>query len=150
MTKKQVLALIMVLATGLSACSPADADGIDDTIDDATAAAIETAESATDTTLSEDSAESLAKLQTTLDVLTAQLAGVELDPSMEAAWSEIQVRVTDAVVSARLDMEFDQSTLVDSLDAFEDALEQTSPSPDLWSAWNEFRDAWTMFVAATG
>lgn len=148
MTKTRTLALIMALATGLTGCSAADTAQVDDTIDDATVAAVETAEAVTDTTLTESSAEAIAKVQTTLDVLTAELDGVELDPSVEAAWSEVQVRVTDAVVSAQSEADFDESALGDSLDTFEERLEEAVPSPELWSAWNEFRAALTDFVAS--
>lgn len=145
----KTLALILALAAGLTACSAADTAHVDETIDDATAAGVETAEAATGTTLTESSAESIAKVQTTLDVLTAELDGAEVGQSVEAAWSEVQVRVTDAVVSAQSEAEFDESALGDSLDTFEERLEEAVPSPELWSAWNEFRAAVTDFVAST-
>ena len=141
MTKTRTGALVLAVAVGMAACSGADTAEVDDTIDDATAAAVDTAEAATDTTLNESSADAVAKLQTTLDVLTAELDDAELDPAVVAAWSEVQVRVTDAVVAAESESEFDSADLEDSLDSFEDTLEETAASPELWSAWDEFRAA---------
>lgn len=146
MKKTRMLALTLVLAAGVTACSGTDT--VDDTIDDATAAAVETAEEATDTTLAEDSAEAVAKLQTSLDVLTAELDDAELDPAVETAWSEIQVRVTDAIVAAQAETEFDDSVLEDSLDSFEEQLDAAEPAEELESAWDEFRSALSSLIAS--
>jgi uncharacterized lipoprotein YajG len=76
--RKEVLAAGLAALLLLAACS-AQPGSVDSVIDDAAAAGIEQAEDVTGTTLGSDSAEAIAKLQTSLDVVSAEMAEVRSD-----------------------------------------------------------------------
>lgn len=135
------IAAIMLVA----ACSGGtDAGDIDSTIDDAVAGAVDEAEAATDTTLTSANADAVAKLQTSMDLVTAQIEESGLDADLAVAWTEIQARVSDAIAGA----DFDPAALRSMLDALE-AQVDIDANPEFEAAWTEFRTDVEAFVTSS-
>jgi hypothetical protein len=142
---KKMITTTLLAALMLTACAGDGAD-VDESIDDATAAGVDAAVEATDTTLSDDSAEAVAKLQTSLNVLTAQFDESAVAPEIETAWAEIQARVTDAAIAVQLDPDFDTSELESAVESFDEQLDTVDTDPVLEDAWIEFRSALDAFI----
>ena len=145
--RKEVLAAGLAALLLLAACS-AQPGSVDSVIDDAAAAGIEQAEDVTGTTLGSDSAEAIAKLQTSLDVVSAEMAEADLPDDLTVVWDEIQVRVNEAVVSIQGDPNFDPTSIDLMLDTFQVQLETMDMASDFESAWVEFRADFEAFVEA--
>jgi hypothetical protein len=132
----------------LASCSTeTDVGGI--TLDDAAATAIDQAEDATGTTLGPERSEAIAKLQTSMDVVTAQLETGDFGQDLIVTWAEIQTRVSDAVVSVQADPDFNAAALESILDAFGAQLAAFGSQPELEGAWTEFRAAFDEFIAGS-
>ena len=142
-TQKTLAGLAAVMLVG--ACSGTDAGDVDTAIDDATETAVDQAESATDTTLTAENAEAVAKLQTAMDAVSTQIENADLGADLAVAWTEIQARVTDAVES---NANFDASELSGLMDTLETQVELDA-NPDFESAWAEFRAEFDEFVASS-
>jgi len=141
---KKMITTTLVAALMLTAC--ADGSTVDESIDDATAAGVDAAVEVTDTTLSDNSAEAVAKLQTSLNVLTAQFDQSAVAPELETAWAELQARVADATIAAGLDSDFDTSELESAVESFDERLDAVDTEPVLEDAWTEFRSALDTFI----
>ena len=142
-TQKTLVGLAAVMLVG--ACSSGtDAGDIDSTIDDATAAAVDQAESATDTTLSSENAEAVAKMQTTMDLVSEEIQAADVDADIAVAWTEIEARVTDAIET---DVDVDASALRSMMDALESQV-SLDAHPELESAWADFRAEFDAFVSS--
>ncbi|MEX1003834.1 MAG: hypothetical protein WD990_09880 [Acidimicrobiia bacterium] len=134
------LAAMMLVA----ACSGTDTEDIDTAVDDATATAVDQAEQATDTTLSSENADAVAKLQTSMDVVSAQLQDADLGADLAVAWTEIQARVIDAANTA----DFDASELESLMDTLESQV-ALDANPEFESAWADFRAEFDAFVSSS-
>ena len=134
------LAAVMLIA----ACSGTDAGDVDSAIDDATETAVDQAEEATGTTLTSENADSVAKLQTSMDLVTDQIQEADLGPELAVAWTEIQARVTDALDDA----DFDASELSALMDTLESQV-ALDDNPEFGSAWAEFRADFDDFVSSS-
>ena len=142
-TRKTLAGLAAVMLVG--ACSGTDTGDVDSAIDDATETAVDQAESATDTTLTAENAEAVAKLQTAMDAVSAQIDNADLGADLAVAWTEIQARISDAVES---NADFDASELSGLMDTLESQVELDA-NPDFESAWAEFRAEFDEFVASS-
>jgi ABC-type glycerol-3-phosphate transport system substrate-binding protein len=142
-TKKTLAGLAAVMLVG--ACSGTDAGDIDSAIDDATATAVDQAEEATNTTLTAENAEAIAKLQTSMDVVSAEFQDADLGADLAVAWTEIQARITDAV---QTNASFDASELRAMIDTIESQV-ALDANPEFASAWAEFRAEFDEFVASS-
>lgn len=137
------LAAVVVLA----ACSSGDTTGVESTVDDATATVASQAEETTGTTMSEETDEAVAKLQTSLDVVTSELESAQLDADLMAAWDEIQVRATSAIASAEASGSLDTQGIETTLDEFESTLTTQNVEPTVIDAWTEFRLSFESFLS---
>jgi len=147
MTRIQILAASLLV---LSACTAAaDTTDLEDSLDEATESAIVQAEDATDTTLGNESAEAVAKLQTSMDIVTGQLQEIDLGEDATVAWAEIQARVSDVVASVQADPDFDRSAIDSILDAFEAQIAASEPASEFEAAWAEFRADFEAFLDAS-
>jgi hypothetical protein len=140
---KRILSAGLAALLSLSACAT-DADG---TLDDAVAGAVEGAESITDTTLTSGAADAIAKLQTSLGVLTTQMEASAVAPQLDVAWAELRARVTDAAVAAQMGSDIDTGDLEVAVDSFESRMGEIDAEPALRDAWAEFRAMLAEFVA---
>ena len=139
-TKKTLAALAAVLVVG--ACSGTDT--VDEAVDDATATVVSQAEDATGTTLSADNADAVAKLQTSMDLVSTEIEEADLGPELAVAWTEIQARVTDALDGAN----FDASELSALMDTLESQV-TLDDNPEFESAWAEFRAEFETFASSS-
>ena len=146
MTNRRMLSTALAAVLTLSACVT-EADGGDRGTDDVVAGAVEGAESITGTTLSSGAAEVIAKVQTSLDVLTAQMDASAVAPELEVAWAELRARVTDAAVAAQLDSAIDPGDLEAAIDSFESRIGEVDAEAALRDAWADFRSDLAEFVA---
>lgn len=129
----------------VASCSAGtDAGDIDSTIDDAVAGAVDEAEAATDTTLTPANADAVAKLQTSMDLVSAQIEESDLEADLSMAWTEIQARISD--VSAGADL--DPSALRTMLDAVETQVDLEA-NPEFEAAWTEFRADFEAFLTSS-
>lgn len=143
-TQKTLTGLAAVMLVG--ACSSGtDTADIDSTIDDATAAAVDEAEAATDTTLTPENADAVAKMQTSMDLVSEEIQDADVDPDLAVAWTEIQARVTDAV---QANADVDGSSLISMMDALESQL-SLEANPEFESAWADFRAEFEAFVSSS-
>ena len=143
-TQKTLAGLAAVMLVG--ACSTGtDAGDVDSGIDDATETAVDQAEEATGTTLTSENADAVAKLQTSMDIVSAEIQDSDLGPDLAVAWTEIQARVTDAVEA---NADFDASELNSLMDTLESQV-ALDANPEFESAWAEFRAEFDEFVSSS-
>lgn len=142
-TKRMLAGLAAVMLVG--ACSGTDAGDVDSAIDDATESAVDQAEEATGTTLTSENADSVAKLQTSMDIVSSEIQDADLGPELAVAWTEIQARVIDAVDT---NANFDASELSALMDTLESQV-ALDANPEFESAWAEFRAEFDEFVSSS-
>lgn len=143
-TKKTLSGLAAVVLVG--ACSSGtDAGDLDSAIDDATATAVDQAEEVAGTTLTAENEDAVAKLQTSMDVVSAEIQDADLGADLAVAWTEIQARITDAV---QANADFDASELEAMIDALESQV-AVDASPEFERAWAGFRAEFDEFVASS-
>lgn len=143
---KKTIATTLMATMALTACG--ETTGVDGAIDDTATDAIDGAENLTGTTISGDTAEAVAKLQTSLDVLAAEVEDIDAPADLQAAWAELEARATDATLSAQIDADIDASDLEAAVDEFDERLEDVEPTPVLEQAWAEFRSALDTLIAS--
>lgn len=142
-TPTQRISACIAAVTLLASCS-AGTDEIDSNVDDAIGGAVDQAEAVSDTTLTSANAEAVAKLQTSMDVVTAEIEDSDLEADLSVAWTEIQARISDISVGA----DFDPTALRSMLDALETQVD-TDANPDFEAAWNEFRADFEAFLTSS-
>lgn len=148
------LAACVVLAGCTADSAGEDSAGVDNGVTTTTQGTTETTSATTttsaggDTTTTTtgnggaiDSAEAIAKLQTSLDALEAQMEGVADEDDLRTAWAEIETRVRDAVTGFQADADFDEAALEEQLDTFETELESADLGAEAEDAWSELREA---------
>lgn len=129
----------------LASCSAGtDAGEIDSTVDDAITEAVDQAEAASDTTLPSANADAVAKLQTSMDVVTAEIEDSDLEADLSVAWTEIQARISDLPTGA----DFDPTALRSMLDALEGQVD-IDANPEFEAAWTEFRADFEAFLTSS-
>ncbi len=134
------LAAVMLVA----ACSGTDAGDVDSAIDDATETAVDQAEEVAGTTLTQENADAVAQLQTSMEVVADAIQNSDLDADLAVAWTEIQARVTDAAATA----DFDESELNEMMDTLESQV-ALDENPEFESAWANFRAEFDEFVSSS-
>ena len=145
---KKTLALALAGSMALAACSSATTDGVEGAIDDATGTIAEGAEDVTGTTMSAETSEAVAKLQTSVDVVTEELGEADASADVMTAWNEMTARVSTAIVAAETDTPFDASAVEDTLNRFESTIEQSDVADSLGTAWEDFRTSLQLFLDA--
>lgn len=129
----------------MASCSAgSDTGDIDDAVDDAIVGAVDEAEAATNTTLTAEAADAVAKLQTSMDLVTTQIDESDLEADLSVAWTEIQARISDVMAGA----DFDPSALRSMLDTVETQVDLDA-NPEFESAWAEFRTDFEAMVTSS-
>ncbi len=142
--RDRIVAVSLAAALGLTGCSTGTGDVGDGAVTGTDPVA--TTEGAAGATLPEDYAEAVAKLQTTIDVVTTQLDRAEVPQAALVAWAEVEARVSDAVAQVQSDPGFDMTALGAALDSFEAVLVDIDAGSEVDIAWTEFRAAVDDFV----
>lgn len=137
----RILALAVITALTLAACSDSP-DSVDDAVDSVQGAADSLADN-------DDLVEVAEEVRSEMNEFADEVQNSEAAADIQAAWSSVQIEMSEALSSVAAGDEIDRDAIETELETFQSELEAMGDDigDELMSAWNELRSEFEQLLS---